>query len=132
MFEATCGFLMGLSLLLNCRDRRMFALTAMLGLFFFLPAPMDSQWQFYTYCIAAEVAVFFFALKLQSNASGAVMLLCIFLAISHIMAVSLGGYGIFNPYRLIVKILEFLQFSACVALSPVIMSILRNHNVSTQ
>lgn len=132
MFTIVCGALFASAIVLNVQDRRMLALTLAVGASFFLPVPKESALHFYIFCIAAECLVFLVALMLKARATGMVQLICLLMTISHVMALSLGGYGFLNPYQFIVKILEFSQLAACVALSPVLLPILRNHDVPTQ
>jgi len=127
MFILLCGLMLLIALAVNLTDRRMLALTCVVGVSFFLPTP-DSYDQFYISCISAECLTAIFALRLKAAGSILVAELCALLVITHLLGYSLDGSPPFSPYRVIVKLLEFSQIAACAALSPVIAPILRNHD----
>lgn len=131
MYLAACGALLAAGLVLNAGDRRALLLTALVGASVFLPAPHHSAEAFYTFCIAVDVAIGVLAWATRSKAGAAVADLCVLLVIAHIMGYALDGSSPFSPYRIIVKILELSQLAACVALSPILAPILRNHDATT-
>ena len=132
MFLIACGVMLLIALAVNLSDRRMLALTFVVGVAFFLPAPRDTAEHFYVFCIAAECAVALLALTIRADGSILVAEVCALLVITHLLGYSLDGSPPFSPYRVIVKLLEFSQIAACAALSPVIAPILRNHDAKTQ
>lgn len=131
MYLTACFLIMAAGLGLNAFDRRMLALTALVGASIFIPAP-DTYEQFYVFCISAECLVGLLALIIRARASVLVAEICVLLVIAHLMGYSLDGSPPFSPYRVIVKLLEFSQLAACVALSPVLAPFLRNHETTTQ
>lgn len=131
MYSIACGTLLLIGLLANLPDRRMLALTALVGASIFLPVPRDTALQFYSFCIAAEILVAVLAYKLGARAGIIVAEVCVVLVIAHVMGYALDGYPPFSPYRSIVKLLEVSQLLACVALSPILAPLLRNHAKTT-
>lgn len=131
MYLTACGALLGASFLLNLHDRRMLALTLLVGVSIFIPVPRHDADVFYTFCIAFEMGVAFVALLLNARASVVVAELCALLAITHLMGYALDGNPPLSPYRVIVKLLEISQLTACVALSPSLVDILRNRDATT-
>jgi fucose permease len=131
MYLAACGALLGLALVLNVRDRRMLALTALVGASIFTPVPRDTAAHFYLFCIAAEIVVGLVAWGLRTRASEVIAYVCAVLVITHILGYSLDGNPPFSPYRGIVKILELAELLACVAFSPILYPIIRNRHATT-
>lgn len=128
LFLLVCGAMLVLATVLNLRDRRMLMLTFVVGAGFFLPAPMESAERFYSFCLAVEILVGIMAYRTGHEKSEVVIFVAILLGISHVMGYVLDGSAPLSPYRLIVKILEFCQIYACVALSPVFAKKLRNRH----
>lgn len=106
----------------------MFILTAAVGAGFFAPAPTDTALSFYVFCTSVQVIVAIIAWRIRCVAAIAVFECCILLIVADVMGYTLDGSAAFSPYRVIVKLLEFVQLSACVILSPVIAPILRNND----
>lgn len=131
MYLLACGALFATSLVLNLQDRRMLALTVMVGAIIFAPMPDATAEQFYVACILAEIAIGLCALAIRNSAGVMVAEVCALLVITHAMGYALDGSPPFSPYRVIVKILEVSQLVVCVALSPVLAPILRNHDAKT-
>lgn len=117
---------------LNRNDRRMLALTALVTVSVFVEPPTASGEEFYSFCIASEVTIAALALMLRCRASVLIAETCAVLVIAHIMgyAYDAGSHPL-SPYRGIVKLLEAVQLLACVALSPRLAPILRNHDATT-
>jgi hypothetical protein len=131
MYYPACGVLLAAGLILNCRDRRMLALTALVGASIFLPVPRETAEQFYAFCIVAEVTIALAVLALRNSAGVLIAETCALLVVAHLMGYALDGHPPFSPYRVIVKLLEVSQLVACVALSPILAPILRNHDATT-
>lgn len=131
MYLIACGALLALAAVLNLTDRRMLALTLVVGATIFLPVPSHTQLQFYGTCIMVETAVLVFSVFVTSRASGVMIHILLAMILAHFMGWILDGSGPFSPYRSIVKILECAQLLACVALSPIIAPILRNQDATT-
>lgn len=131
MYLYTCGVLLLAGLAVNVHDRRMFALTALVGASVFVPAPHDSAEHFYLFCASAEIAVGILAIASRGRAGGVILNLCVLLVIAHALGYALDGSLPFSPYRGIVKLLELMQLSACLVLSPVLVPLLRNSDATT-
>ena len=130
MYHIACAAFFFSGLVLNFLDRRMLALTVMVGVSVFIAVPSDTAEQFYAFCIAAETLVALLAWGLRSEAGALVATLCVLLIVAHCMGYAVDGSTPLSPYRVIVKILEFSQLLVCVALSPVLAPILRNQDAS--
>lgn len=130
MYQLACAALLILGISLNLQSRRMLALTALVGVSIFVPAPMWSAQAFYMFCIHAEIGVGIIAWLTGTKAGIIVMDICVLLVLAHIMGYALDGSPPFSPYRVIVKILEVSQLVACAALSPILAPILRNHDAT--
>lgn len=132
MYLIACSFLLAIAAALNLRDWRGLALSALVGANILLPMPQHTAEAFYVGCIVAEVAVLVGALLLKCRASEIVAYASVVLVISHFMGYSLdAGSNPLSPYRGIVKLLEVSQLLACVALSPILAPLLRNHDATT-
>lgn len=112
----------------NMFDRRMLLLTVLVGVGFYWPPPAQSYVVFYTFCISMELLVGLLAYQIDRKAGIVILDIALLLVFSHLMALYLDGSKTFSPYRLLIKLLEFSQITACVALSPVIAPILRNRD----
>lgn len=130
MYQLACAALLVIGLVLNVQSGRMLALTMLVGISIFVPAPMQSAQAFYMVCIHAEIGVGIIAWLTGTKAGVLVMDICVLLVLAHIMGYALDGSPPFSPYRIIVKILEVSQLVACAALSPVLAPILRNHDAT--
>lgn len=131
VYLLACGALMVSGLIMNCVDRRMFLLTALVGAGFFSPIPDNNAEIFYASCIAVEITVAVLAFHLNRKAGIVIADICVLLVLAHIMGYALDGHLPFSPYHIIVKMLEASQLLACVVLSPVLVPILRNHDAKT-
>lgn len=131
MYGLACAALLAIGLVLNWQCRRMLAVTLIVGISVFLPAPHESAEKFYFFCIVAEVIVGLLAWASQSRAGTIIADICVLLVIAHVLGYALGGSPPFSPYRVIVKILEVSQLVVCAALSPILAPILRNHETTT-
>lgn len=131
MYLYACGMVLPVALLLNSGDRRMLALTVLVGASIFLPVPAHTQAQFYVTCILVDLTMLAVCVFLPSRVSCVLGHICAALVLTHFMGWVLDGSPPLSPYRVIVKLLEFSQLAACVALSPIIAPILRNHDATT-
>lgn len=123
-----CSVMYVFAIVANLSDRRMLLLTIVVGVGFYWPPPEQSYLAFYTFCIAMELFVGLMAFQIHRKAGIVILDIALLLVFCHLMAIYLDGSKSFSPYRLLVKLLEFSQISACVALSPVIAPILRNRD----
>lgn len=131
VYLLACGALLVLGLMLNMFNWRMLLLTSVVGAGFFIPPPDQSQFAFFSFAIAMETMVGVLAISIDRKAGIWIADISVLLVCSHLMGWYLDGNPPFSPYRLIVKLLEFSQIAACVALSPVIAPILRNRDEAT-
>jgi hypothetical protein len=131
MFEALCGVILFVGLVLNALDRRMLLLTVLVGVGFFLPAPNDSYNSFFIFVIYVDTIIGLAAMFLAARGSVLVAELSVLLVIAHCMGYALDGSLPFSPYHVLVKILEVAQIGACVAFSPILAPVLRNHDATT-
>lgn len=130
MYLVACGILLAVATVLNLTDRRMLALTLLVGATIFLPVPSHTQLQFYGTCIIVETAVLAYVVFVHSRASGMMAHILLAMIVAHFMGWILDGSPPLSPYRSIVKILECAQLAACVALSPVLTPKLRNRDAA--
>jgi hypothetical protein len=132
MLHLAYGVLACFGLWLNRSDRRMLALTALVVASVFVEPPTATAEAFYSFCIASEVTIAALALMLRCRASVLIAEVCAVLVIAHFMgyAYDAGSHPL-SPYRGIVKLLESIQLLACVALSPILAPLLRNHDATT-
>lgn len=126
MYLLACGALFATAVVLNVRDARMLALTILVGATIFMPVPAHTQMQFYGTCIFVEACVLAYCVFYASRASMLMVHVLLAMILAHFMGWILDGSEPLSPYRMIVKILEISQLSICVALSPVLMPIIRN------
>lgn len=131
MYLIACGALLASGLILNIADRRMLALTAIVGVNIFVPIPAESAAQFYTSCIFAETMVIIVCLSAKARASCFLIHLSVFMIITHIGGFVLDGSAPLNPYRVIIKFFEVSQLLTCVALSSGVCQILRIKHATT-
>lgn len=133
MYQLACAVLLVIGLAVNITDRRMLALTALVGAStsIYLFVPRETAEQYYAFCIVAETAVGLGALALRNKAGVLIAEACALLVIAHAMGYALDGNPPFSPYRVIVKLLEVSQLVVCVALSPILAPILRNQDAKT-
>lgn len=130
MYHFACGLLLAIALFLNRRDGRMLALILVVGASTFASPPMDSRLHFYFFCIMVELAVLMFALSYECEASRAIAFICGVMIVAHIGGFFLKGGLFLSPYQLIIKLLEFSQLLALMALSPVIVKFRRAKNAT--
>lgn len=131
MYLLACGALLATAVVLNVRDIRMLALTILVGATIFMPVPSHTQMQFYGTCIIVETCVLIYCVFISSRASSTMVNIVLAMIAAHLMGWTLDGSEPLSPYRIIVKILEVTQLATCVALSPVLMPILRNSSDAT-
>lgn len=131
MYFYACGLFLFAALVLNLRDSRMLSLTLVVGASIFSSPPMDSRTHFYMFCIIVEIAVAIFAIVSKSKAGNIMAHICAVMTVAHIGGLILGGGLPLSPYQVIIKLLEFSQLLACVALSPAIRHTLKADYATT-
>ena len=125
MHHVVCLALLGLAVCLNIADRRLLALTLIVGASVFTPTPREYD-NFNLFCISSEIIVALVALRLNTAASVPIFILCLVLVIAHVMGYYKDGFPPFSPYRAIVPTLETLEILCCVLASAPILSRLHN------
>jgi hypothetical protein len=120
------AILLGLGVYLNRHDRRMLALTFVIGVSVFLPVPRQTAFAFYTFCIIAELLVALIAWRLNTRATELVIGICAVLVLAHVMGYILNGHPSLSSYRVIVPLLESAQLLTCVCMSPSLYARLQN------
>lgn len=76
-------------------------------------------------CILSETIVALCALRIDTRASGFIVLMCAMLAAFHVVGWDIGGHKIGSPYRLLAKIAEYAEIIACILFANPIMRLLR-------
>jgi hypothetical protein len=130
MYLPACGSLLIIGIILNFLDIRMLALTLLVGASIFVPVPSDTGFHFYTFCIASEILVGVLAYATGKEAGFLIANCCFLLVIAHLMGYALDGSTPLSPYHVIVKLLETIELGICIALSPVLIPVLRNQDAT--
>jgi hypothetical protein len=112
----------------NRADRRMLALTLVVGASVFIPVPHDTADHFYQFCIASEIVVALAALALATRASLLIAELCLLLVAAHITGWVMDGSPPFSPYRAVVKLLEAAEMFTLIIASDRAARELRNRS----
>ena len=127
MYLQACAGLLFVGLILNRHDRRMLALTILVGTTIFIPVPRDTALQFYLFCIASETLAAIVAVTfIRARASEMVASVCVLLVLLHVMGYIKDGYPALSAYRILVPLLESLQLVTCILMSPALYARLRN------
>lgn len=113
-------------LLANYRDWRMLGLTVLVGANVFVPIPSTSAFEFYWYCVMAEVALISGAVFMRARASILVIEVAVVLCALHVMAYYIDGHPPLSPYRVLVKVCEYSQLFICIVFSKGFFPSLRN------
>lgn len=108
------AILLCFALALNASDRRMLALTVLVGAGIFAPVPAAN---FYLICILAEALIALIALRLATRASGPIVKISTLLVAFHALGWLLDGYPITSPYHIMVQICEHAELAMCILLS---------------
>jgi hypothetical protein len=111
-------FLLGAALALNLGNKRMLALTVVVGAGVFVPV-QDAN--FYLICMLGEILIGLLAYRIDANASGVVIGISALLAMFHGMGYFFDGYPVASPYHILVKISEHSELLACIILSQKFM-----------
>lgn len=113
-----------LGLVLNIGNRKMLALTGVVGAGVFAPVPAEN---FYLICALGEMLIGCIALKLDSPASRMIARISWLLIIFHVMGFAFDGYPVTSPYHLLVKISEHAELLACILFSEFRIKRLSKH-----
>jgi hypothetical protein len=119
-------FLFGAALALNLGNRKMLALTMVVGAGIFAPV-QDAN--FYLICMLGEILIGLLAYRIDAYASGVIIGISVLLAMFHAMGYFFDGYPIASPYHILVKISEHAEIFSCIILSQKFME-KRSSNVT--
>lgn len=121
------GILLVVALVINWGDRKAIALTLVLAVALVLPVnQFTTRDNFYLVCALFEVLIALCALRIDTRASGFIVLMCAMLAAFHLVGWDTGGHKIGSPYRLLAKIAEYAEIIACILFANPIMRLLTN------
>lgn len=122
------AILLGLALLLNLSNKKMLALTFIVGAGFFMPVPRTGEWyEFYQWCSFYQICVALCAMVVKCHERWAVVFFSLLLLLCDALGYWKDGFPAFSPYRILVPTIEYLQIIACIVLSNPIRSRLVNH-----
>lgn len=113
-------------LVANYRDWRMLGLTLLVGANVFVPIPSTTAFEFYWYCIMAEMGLIAGAVFMRARASILVIEVATVLIVLHVMAYHIDGHPPLSPYRVLVKLCEYSQLCICIMFSKGFLPSLRN------
>lgn len=108
------AILLCLALALNASDRRMLALTLVVGAGIFASVPDE---YFYLVCILGEAGIALLAFLLRARASGPIVKISTLLMAFHVLGWLLNGYPVSSPYHIMVQICEHAELAMCILLS---------------
>ncbi len=108
------AILLCLALALNADDRRMLALTFVVGAGIFAPVPAE---YFYLICILGEILIALAALRIHARGSRPISQISFLLVAFHLLGWLLNGYPISSPYHVMVKVCEHAELIMCILLS---------------
>ena len=126
MLFTSYAILLGAGILANVRDWRQLVLTLLIGVNVFIPIPSETAFQFYAYCVLAEIALIVGAVFLSTKSSFLVIEIAIVLIVLHVMAYYIDGNLPLSPYRVLVKLCEYAQLCTCIFFSKGFLPSLRN------
>lgn len=120
-------FLLTVALVLNWGDRKAICLTLVIGLSLVIPVnQFTMRANFYLVCALFEILFALCALRIDTRASHFVALMCVMLFVYHMTGWWVGGHPPNSPYRLLVKIAEYAEITACIIFANPIMRLLTN------
>lgn len=103
---------------LNLGNRRMLALSLIIGFSLLIPVNQFTDWQsFYPVCAIFEILWALCAWHLRARASSFATTMYVMLLAYHINGWYLGGYPNQSPYWLLVPICEYAEILACCLFS---------------
>ncbi len=111
-----------LALVLNYGYWRSFAVAAIISTSLVLPIPAVN---FYLICALCEVVIGLLALRLMTPVSYFIFTVSAMLVAFHVLGWYLDGYPAGSPYRLLVKICEYAEISACSLFSKPLIRLLK-------
>lgn len=105
------AILLAVALAINLRDRKMLALSALVGAGVFAPVP-DAN--FYLICALGETLIALAACRIGAAASLFVARVSILLVAGHALGYFTNGYPPESPYHLFIKICEHAELIGCI------------------
>lgn len=119
--------LLTVALMLNWGDRRALALTLVIGFSLVIPvASFTWRSNFYLVCGLFELLVALCAIRIDTQASQFIALMCAMLFVYHMTGWAVGGHPPDSPYRLLVKIAEYAEILACSLFANPLLRLLKN------
>lgn len=103
--------LLAVALAINLRDRKMLALSALVGAGIFAPVP-DAN--FYLVCALGETLIALAALRIAAPASLFIARVSVMLVAGHVLGYFTDGYPPESPYHLFIKICEHAELIGCI------------------
>ena len=100
---------------INRKDRRMLALSLMIGLSLLLPVSSITQSRdlFCTICIASDLFLGILAIYLNTRASNFILVISAILCTFHVAGWWFGGWLPESPYRILSPLCEYAEIIAC-------------------
>jgi len=108
------AILLCLALALNTDDRRMLALTLLVGAGIFASVPDN---HFYLFCMLGEILIALGAYWLNTRATPPIIGISALLLTFHSLGWLFNGYPTASPYHLMVQICEHAELAMCILLS---------------
>ena len=106
------------AIFLNRKDRKMLALSLVIGLSILAPVGhFTNKAEFCTICIASDFLLGVLAIYLDTSASAVVLIMSGALCAWHLAGWWYGGWLPDSPYHLLSQACEYIEISACCAFS---------------
>lgn len=121
------SILLTIALILNWGDRKAICLVLVIG--FSLVVPVNQfthRSNFYLVCGLFEILFALMAFRIDTRASGFIIMMCIMLLAFHMVGWQTGGHKPDSPYRLLAKIAEYAEIISCIVFAQPIMRLLKN------
>jgi hypothetical protein len=126
MLHSSYAFLIGITVIANCKEWRMLALSLLIAANVLLPMPGRYAEDFYLSCIIAELIVIAGAVLLRTAATLLIVEVSVVLIVMHVMAYYGNGHLPLSPYRVLVKLCEYTEIFTCIMFSKGFFKGLRN------
>lgn len=113
--------------MLNWGDRKSILLTIIVGASLILPVnQFTTRANFYEVCALFEYLVLLLAIRIDTRATNFIVTMCCMLIGYHLIGSIYGGHPPDSPYRLLVKIAEYAEITACILFANPTMRLLKN------
>ncbi len=117
------SLLLTIAIWLNKDDMKMLLLTLLVGLSYFLPTELiTNYYAWYFVVMTSEMVVMCSAICLKTRASLAITTICVMLLINHVNGLFFGGHLEGSPYHFVIKYLEYIELLACSLFSTTIVN----------